>query len=265
VIARAWAVGAPTQGDTFVQYVRCEACGAKAILAASRCPKCAHSLELRDHHGRLVDLSHCRKCDTYYPKTRGTCKWCGTKPTPDGARPAIYVAGGVVAALALGWFLLSRTDATSPATPAPLSAPAAPVIGAVTVSTPARKAPGADTLSDSLATTAVDTVRPLRSDTAQVPRSEAELNPPSPAPAVVTPPPPTTGATGFTRSGSATVGNYVNVRRDADRTSAIIGTLAPGTRVETGARFRGWRQIRAGNLVGWIDPRHLQRSDTARY
>jgi uncharacterized protein YgiM (DUF1202 family) len=62
----------------------------------------------------------------------------------------------------------------------------------------------------------------------------------------------------FTRTGAATTDTYINLRRDADRTAAIVGTISPGTRVETGARFRGWRQVRTpSGQVGWVDPRHL--------
>lgn len=238
-----------------MQYVRCEACGAKALLAASRCPKCTKSLELRDHYGEFVPLSHCHKCDTYYPTSRGGCKWCGTTPDSSGPirRKAIL---GVVALAAAAWAVLRFRSPGTTTTPEPAVAlkpspaavpPGTAVIPSVTVST----APGALTDSAVADTATRDTM--AVANTAEPPTPPVETRETARPVTPVAPPP----AGAFARTGYATTDTWINLRDGADRTAAIVGTLSPGTRVETGARLRGWRQVRANGVVGWVDPRHL--------
>src|SRR6185503_15002267 len=101
-----------------MRLVRCDACGAKAILAASQCPKCAEPLYVRNERGDDVRLACCRSCGTYYPAARDGCRWC-----PTGARaPMPRWTGKAVAAVLVmagswgGWQLL---PASSPPSPAP--------------------------------------------------------------------------------------------------------------------------------------------------
>jgi Zn ribbon nucleic-acid-binding protein len=79
-----------------MNFVRCEQCGAKALIAASQCPKCTHPLSLRDFRGDVVPLAHCHKCDTYYRRSLGGCRWCGTKATGVALPRRVIVAGAVV-------------------------------------------------------------------------------------------------------------------------------------------------------------------------
>src|SRR5262249_44268342 len=74
--------GAPSTRRYHMRSVRCDVCGTKALMAASQCPKCAHLFELRDGFGELLPLSYCDSCDSHYPASLGSCKWCGTKPAP---------------------------------------------------------------------------------------------------------------------------------------------------------------------------------------
>ncbi len=235
-----------------MQYVRCEACGAKAILAASRCPKCTHPLELRDHHGEFFPLTHCRKCDTWYPTSRGACKWCGTTPgTARPARWAVAVGVGVVLAAA-GWWVasLAAPGPDEPAHAEPRVAKAAPPAVAPITVAPGTTADSALGQVDSGAAAGVAGPPP---DTAALPTPD--LAPAPPVGSVATPRQPPAA---FARIGFASTDTYINLRGDADRTAAIIGTIGPGTRVETGARYRGWRQVRTpSGQVGWVDPRHL--------
>jgi hypothetical protein len=50
----------------------------------------------------------------------------------------------------------------------------------------------------------------------------------------------------------------LNVRADADPASAVVGTLANGTRVEPRGRRRGWTRVE-GPIAGWIWVRNLRR------
>ena len=235
-----------------MQYVRCEACGAKALLAASQCPKCANPLQLRDHHGDFVDLTQCRKCDTWYPTSRGGCKWCGTKPGSGPSSRLFVGIGAAVALAAIAWWFVVRvsgpgsTNAAPPAVQDSTPADTLPSVASVTVTpaitaSPESAAVGPDTLG--------------RGDTVTTPAPNIA---PPPAPAAALPPGVMQPPTGFTRSGIASPDTYINLRTDPDRASAIVGTINPGTQVETGARFRGWRQVRTpAGQVGWVDPRHL--------
>lgn len=235
-----------------MQYVRCEACGAKALLAASQCPKCSNPLQLRDHHGEFVSLTQCRKCDTWYPTSRGGCKWCGTKP---GSGPSSRVFAGIGASLAVAalvWWMVARmsdpaaSEARSPAAEIRPPADSLPSVASVTV-TPSVTAPPESSTFGSDTTARGDSVT-----------NPAPNIAPPPAPAAALPPGVMQPPTGFTRSGIASPDTYINLRTEPDRAAAIVGTINPGTQVETGARFRGWRQVRTpAGQVGWVDPRHL--------
>jgi hypothetical protein len=229
-----------------VQYVRCDACGAKAILAASRCPKCTEALALRDHHGVLLPLSHCRKCDTYYLSSKGGCKWCGTKPraSVNWSRVAVAVAGFIVASGALWWGLRPRQpssggDSAVAQQPAPVSAPAPPVDSGITRDSAVSDSPVA--ASDS----ALAVSRPLADSASRAP----------------TPTPVDVGSAwpaAFVLQGRATVSNYANVRAEPVPGARVLAVLAPGVRVEIGGRYRGWRLIRTEGAMGWVDPRNLR-------
>jgi len=60
-----------------------------------------------------VALAHCHACDTYYPRSKGGCRWCGTK-APSVSRTVLLVLAGVIAAagiVAFGiWQYRSRTS-----------------------------------------------------------------------------------------------------------------------------------------------------------
>ena len=72
-------------------------------MAASKCPKCRAPIEIRDGFGELLKLAHCSSCDSYYPETLGSCKWCGTRPERAPVTPLIWKAFGVLAFVAMAW------------------------------------------------------------------------------------------------------------------------------------------------------------------
>jgi len=101
-------VGGEPLGDhtprwTRMRFVRCEACGAKALVAASQCPQCGEALNLRNSLGQPVPLAYCTSCDLYYPRKRGECRWCGAKPPRIRTSSLAWGTLGVVVVLAWGW------------------------------------------------------------------------------------------------------------------------------------------------------------------
>ncbi len=84
-----------------MRSVRCDVCGTKALMAASKCPKCGHQFSVRDGFGDMLPLSHCSTCDSDYPASIGSCKWCGTTPQRAPVAPHIWKGVGIVAFV--GW------------------------------------------------------------------------------------------------------------------------------------------------------------------
>ena len=96
-----------------MRSVRCDACGTKALMAASKCPKCGHPFNVRDGFGELLPLARCASCDSDYPLSAGSCKWCGTTaPVNAPITPYILKGIGVAAflSLAIGAFLIRDKD-----------------------------------------------------------------------------------------------------------------------------------------------------------
>lgn len=225
-----------------MQYVRCEKCGAKALFAASRCPKCTHPFYLRDHRGALIALSHCRTCDTWFPRDVGHCKWCGEEKVVGGQKSRGVGLALIGLAIVVGGYAYWRTRAAAPiATPEPVvTAPATVPVTSLPISDSALPDSGGS--SDALSG-APDTVSPV------VPAPALVASVPAPTPPVVS------GEQAWTTAVATT---YINVRSAADRKAPVVGVLQPNTRVDVGAIARGWRQVRAPGISGWVDPRNLR-------
>lgn len=221
-------------------YLRCESCGAKALVAASRCPRCANEFRLIDGRGERVRLSQCRGCSIMH-RHGAECHWC----PPRAARSwrsstMIQSAAATVLFAVIGastWtygshvqdFVSHRIEAgrnaiaersvrgsiriaaASPAAAAPVSA-ASPSVS------------GPDSVALVLASTPTDS----------------------------------------TRWEPAVARTWVNIRNDAGRSGDVVGVIKPASRAMLGATGRaGWRQVRSGDTTGWADSRLFEADSLA--
>ena len=267
-----------------MRSVRCDVCGTKALIAASQCPRCAHLFALRDGFGELLPLSYCESCDSHYPATIASCKWCGTKPAPP---PKISQRGwkgiGIAAfagLLVVGWVLRDAgetpasnvkqtavqakdpplTPVSAPETPATTTSapvePVAPRVVATTDSgdvaprptpTPAEPAKTWSGIPRDSGATVVDDKPAGKIAEAKV--AEAKV-----AEAKVA-----EKATAKSKTSARWVNSvakdWVIVRAAPSRTARLVASLGPNSRVQLGETRGTWRRIRARKIEGWVEPR----------
>lgn len=261
-----------------MQLVRCEQCGAKALIAASQCPRCAHAFFLRGSRGETVPLGHCTVCDTYYPRRLGGCRWCGTKASTFPTRLLTVAVGLVLGACVIGvgvWQYRSRTrpDNEGAEQEARATMSVAPALAA-------QITPRADTLAGVIAPLdTVSTDRPLAlADSARV-RSTDSAVASVPAPPVERAAPVVADADSARRAEGrsarvsapyagpwtrAVAQSWVNVRAAASRSAAIVGVVTPNARVELGDSRGAWRRVRSAGFEGWADSAFFDAETSGR-
>lgn len=272
--------------------VRCDRCGNKALIAASQCPHCGHLLDLRDGFGELLPLEHCTTCDTHYPARQGACHWCGTKPEGFRIGPYAWKGAGVLACIGLGWGAWAASRSSDDARVV-ASANGESTVTTVVDSGEASRRRGriavADTALDSLlaAVADVDSEPPLEGHGAdtigmQPPVYESTVPPipisdstpivspgagvairgPAPSPAAsarVTTAPAKTSPSPRATVRSARAGRWVKVqdwvmvRAAASRSSRIIASIGPDTRVQVGEARGDWIRVRMKGINGWVE------------
>jgi len=272
-----------------MRSVRCDACGAKAMTAAAKCPKCSHLLDLRDGFGELLPLAYCSSCDSYYPEQLGECKWCHTKPDRPPIGPKIWrgIGAGIAAVVAGVWLIGNLTSDAKPHSKANASS-----VGrkqnADTSSDSVRQATSQAVVSsaseDSIVPVAnvapVSNVAPSSSAPIVLPQATAPTVEPAPEPAIPAPVAATSvaatpvAATPRTiKSSHGTVApttrrvssrwvrsvsrDWVVIRRDASKSSKIVASIGPNSRVELGESRGTWRRLRTKGVAGWVEPRNL--------
>ena len=225
-----------------MRSMRCDACGNKALMAASQCPSCGHLFEVRDGFGDLVPLSFCSACDSYYPAHIGSCKWCGTTPEPPPNTPRMWkIVGAVAVAGMVGMTWLLRGAGEAPAA-AKVEQQAEPV----TQPPPVAAAPV--------------TAAPAAPIVASAPSIEPVAAPAAidPAPAVdsstMAPPPPKVKAAA-SRWVNSVARDWAIIRAGPSKGTRIVASVGPGARVQLGESQGTWRRIRARGIAGWVEPR----------
>lgn len=247
-----------------MQLVRCEQCGAKALIAASQCPRCAHAFFLRGSRGETVPLGHCSVCDTYYPRRLGGCRWCGTKASTFPTRLLTVAAGVVLAACVVGvgvWQYRSRTrpDEQGAEQEARATMSVSPALAAQVTPRVDSSMGGAIAPIDSAGPVALP-ADSQRSDTGvstPSPTAVAAIEAPTQPPAL-----PDSVQRALDRAARAPYSgpwtravaqSWVNVRAAASLSAAIVGVVTPNTRVELGDSRGAWRRVRSAGFQGWAD------------
>lgn len=230
-----------------MRLVRCDACGAKAMLAASQCPKCAEPLYVRNERGDEVRLVRCKSCATFYPASRDGCRWCpavARSTIPPGTGKAI-AAGLTLAASLGGWQFIRAGNTPSPAPNViTMQAAAVPRLASVAVVTPAvnHSTPRAKVASVVVSNTVPRAAQPapgpvVPSAPVKEPTPQNESRP--------------AGEASYTELVSAKATTWVNVRAEANGKSAIVGMILPDSVVELGESRRGWRRVSTRSFSGW--------------
>jgi len=180
------------------------------------------------------------------------CHWCGErKPSAWRSGSVLKAASGVaaVALVAVGsWAvrgpastMLSDAFSTVSSATEALQVAQAPRPAAVpVVPNVAAESPMASTGSETVLTVLSDTA--VLSQTAEGSLASADT----------------------ARWEPAVARTWVNVRSDAGRGGDVVGVIKPSERAMLGGESRaGWRQVKAPDMSGWVDPR-LFESDSLR-
>jgi hypothetical protein len=231
-----------------MHFVRCDACGAKALLAASQCPKCAEPLYVRNDRGDDVRLARCRSCHTYYPASREGCRWCAAVERAMVPR-WIPKAAAAVLAIAVGWGGWQFLPGSIPPKPAPdmmtLQPPAVTRLASVAVlpSPATNSTQRAKVLpSSTTGTRARGATRGAPTAGATITRAQTSITADAPGLA------PTAGSPELV---SAKATTWVNVRAEANSKSAIVGIVLPDSIVELSESHRNWRRVSTRSFTGW--------------
>lgn len=265
-----------------MQSVRCDACGKRALVAASQCPHCGHLFEYRDSFGELLPLAHCPSCDSDYPRSRGACRWCGTAPRRVRLAPHVWrVAGGTAFVLMGVGVWLTRPVSAPGAMPRPFAAvseaspaPLRPTDTAVALQ------PRDSVVGETLPAPAVavamespgDVPAPLPQSTGDQPSPLPPDVPPEAAPAAAVAATPirrlprvrsavvrTAAPRRPTRWVRVVTRDWTPVRARANGKSRILASIGPDTRVEVTSATDSWIRLRTRGLSGWVERRHVFR------
>lgn len=227
-------------------YTNCSACGAKALVGATRCPRCQAPFVSYDIAGERVPTVNCPTCGVQRPVAIGICPNCAMSTAPSGARlmRGLTAAGLAIAAImAVGYAISRGVDQTKQ------SAPADPIVVDSTVVVDSMP------LRDSVPVAVADSmVRPAGGPPAVVPPAPAQPAPAQPAPLKPAPLP----SVPVSDSGQwdyAVAITWVRVRSAPTRESDVLRMIDSAQRVRLGPPQNGWRPVRVGIDRGWVDPR----------
>jgi len=236
-----------SESGSGMDFVRCDACGAKALLAASQCPKCAEPLYVRNDRGDDVRLARCRSCHAFYPASREGCRWCPAV-TRAMVPPWVPKAAAAVLAIAVGWGGWQFLPAINPPEPTPdamtLRPPAVTRLASVAV----LPSPATDSTQRAKVLPAIPTSTRATGATLVAPTPARGTRDQTSTTADGSGLAPTAGSTELV---SAKATTWVNVRAEANSKSAIVGIVLPDSIVELSESHRSWRRVSTRSFTGW--------------
>jgi len=219
-------------------YTHCAACGAKALIGATRCPRCQAPFVSYDIKGERVPTVNCPNCGVQRPVAIGVCPNCLMSTAPSGwrlTRGLILTGLAIGVIVAVGYAISRRTEHTKGATTALAAAESTAMADSIRAAR-AAVPPAPDTLMKTAPTAAVETATPV---------STATVTPPTPKVAV-----PDTGVWEY-----AVAKTWVRVRSAPSMASEMLRMVDSAQRVRLGPPTNGWRPVRVGVDRGWVDPR----------
>lgn len=241
-------------------YTHCNVCGAKALVGATRCPRCQAPFVSYDPKGERVPTVNCPNCGVQRPVAIGVCPNCLMSTAPSGWRltRGLILAGlsiGVI--VAIGYVMSRRAEHTTTTGRPAVAADTSPVTDSTALretavtfavdsptrptANPAKKTAEATTPAGPIPAAAVPTV----------PAAAAATKPPAPKPAQ----PPSVAVPDTGQWEYATANTWVRVRSAPTRASDVLRMVDSAQRVRLGPPTAGWRPIRVGVDRGWVDPR----------
>lgn len=228
-------------------YTNCAACGAKALVGATRCPRCQAPFVSYEFGGERVVTVNCPNCGVQRPVAIGVCPNCLMSTSPSGrrlARGLMLTFVGIAAILVIGYLISRRTEQAKSA-----QVPAASVAdtGVTTASPP---------LGNSTALAFPDSSE--RAVSASVSTATASVPAAAPAaiPSLARTALPTVPVADSEHWEFATANTWVRVRSAPTRASDVLRMVDSAQRVQLGPPMNnGWRPIRVGVDRGWVDPR----------
>jgi hypothetical protein len=218
-------------------YLRCTACGSKALIAASQCPRCAQPFNLVNARGDRVKLKQCRGCGIMH-RMDASCHWCGE------IKSTWRLSGNALKSAAAVALMLTGAAAAYRV---------APTVAEYTTVLVNEARDDMRASSQSPARTQYADAQGIANNAAMVPVSavnEAMAPQQDSANAVVA----TAGIDSITWT-PAVARTWVNVRADASRGGEVVGVIKPTTRAMLGTDRAGWRLVKSTEVSGWVDPR----------
>ncbi len=219
-------------------YLRCEACSAKALPIASRCPTC----EAPFPEVRPEGFRPCRGCESLIDPASEACRWC-EEPVRKGPSRSLLVGTGLglVALLLVGGAFATGGESTSPeAVVASADLPTATESPPPDAGTDAPDPPPASTEGND------ETLPPSSDDDTTPPEGETEPSSGEPVDEPEPTPPSTTS--GWVRAVATT---FVNIRSAPGSESEVQGIVPQDSEVLLGSANGDWREVRSGELTGW--------------
>jgi hypothetical protein len=229
-------------------YTHCSACGAKALVGATRCPRCQVPFVSYDPGADRVVTVNCPNCGVQRPVAIGVCPNCLMSTAPSGrrlTRGLVLVGLAIGVLMAVGYAISRYTERT----PSPAAPPVADRVAAVETppTTDSLRAPAADSAVTSTALSVAPTTV-----------ASAPISPPATPVAAVTlkpAPPPSVAVSDTGRWEYAVAVTWVRVRSAPTRDSEVLRMVDSAQRVRLGPPQNGWRPVRVGVDRGWVDPR----------